>query len=115
MSKKTDCAILLDVNNLYVNSQNYGFDPYQSFLKLPLQKIKQIHLAGYTDYGTHIIDTHAENITEPVFTLFEKMLPHLGTVPVNIERDDKIPPFKEMICEINKVEKIYKKAVNHRG
>ena len=103
----TDCKILLDVNNLYVNSKNHNFDPFDAFLKLPIQQISQMHMAGHTDYKTHIVDTHSENIGEPVLTLFEKIIKKTGSIPVCIERDDNIPPFEDICKEIKKVSAIY--------
>ena len=101
------CGILLDVNNLYVNSQNYMFDPFKAFLQLPLDKIKQIHLAGHTNYGDYIVDTHSESVQTPVMDLFKKIIKELGDVPVTVERDDNIPPFEEMMKEVNRVSEVY--------
>ncbi len=112
LSERTCCGILLDVNNLYVNSQNYDFDPYEAFLKLPRERIEQIHLAGHTHYGTHIVDTHSEKIQEPVLFLFEKIIKKLGPIPVTIERDDNIPSFREMCKEVDRVKKIYSNVLN---
>ena len=109
---KTNCGILLDVNNLYVNSMNYGFDPFKAFLKLPLESIYQIHLAGHTDYGTHIVDTHSEDIQEPVLKLFKKIIDKIGNVPVTIERDENIPPFENMIAEVERVKWVYDRQIN---
>ncbi|MCY4524569.1 MAG: DUF692 domain-containing protein, partial [Halobacteriovoraceae bacterium] len=101
----TDCHILLDVNNLYVNGKNHVFDPYRAFLKLPIERIKQMHMAGHTDYGSHIVDTHAEPIAESVFNLFRKIIKKTGKLPVCVERDENIPPFSEIKKEMKLLEK----------
>ena len=101
------CRILLDINNLYVNSQNHGFDPFEAFLRLPKDKISQIHLAGYKNYHTHLVDTHSENIHPSVLNLFQKIIEELGPIPVTLERDDNIPPFEEMMTEIELINTYY--------
>ena len=101
------CGILLDVNNLYVNSQNHGFDPVEAFKKLPMDKISQIHLAGHKNHQTHLVDTHSENIQPPVLNLFQTIIKELGAVPVTLERDDNIPPFEDMMKEIELINNYY--------
>ena len=103
----TDGKILLDVNNLYVNAKNHGLNPYEAFLKLPFEKIGQMHMAGHTDYKTHIIDTHSQDIQRPVLDLFEKIIKKTGAIPVCIERDDNIPSFENICKEIKKVVDFY--------
>lgn len=103
LAQLTGCGILLDVNNLYVNSRNYDFDPYEAFLNLPMDHIKQMHLAGHVDYGTHVIDTHSTDIQGPVLALFQRIVKKLGPIPVAIERDENIPPFKSMFEEMERV------------
>ena len=103
----TDCQILLDVNNLYVNGKNHDFNSYDAFLKLPVEKIGQMHMAGHTDYKTHIVDTHSEDIQMPVLALFKKIIKKTGPVPVCIERDDNIPSFEDIYQEIKKVDEVY--------
>ena len=101
------CGILLDVNNLYVNSQNHGFDPFEAFLKLPVDKICQIHIAGYKNCHTHLLDTHSENIHPSVLALFQKIIKELGPVPVTLERDDNIPPFEDAMEELELINTYY--------
>ena len=87
--------------------KNHGFDPFEAFLKLPADKIRQIHLAGHKNYSTHLVDTHSESIQPPVLKLFRRITKEIGTVPVTVERDDNIPAFEEMMNEIARVEACY--------
>ena len=103
----SDGYLLLDINNLYVNSINHGFDPLEAFSNLPSDRIRQIHLAGHTPYETHIIDTHAEDIQDEVLNLFETIGKQLDPIPVCIERDGNIPSFIQMKREVSKVCRIY--------
>ena len=107
LTRTDGCGILLDVNNLYVNSQNHGFDPMEAFRKLPTKKIRQIHLAGHKNCETHLIDTHSENLQMPVLNLFEKIIKELGPIPVTLERDDNIPPFEKMMEEVTLINRYY--------
>ena len=101
------CGVLLDVNNLYVNSQNHGFDPLEAFHKLPVEKIFQVHLAGYKDCDTHLVDTHSESVQPSVLKLFQEIINEIGPVPVALERDDNIPPFEDMMEEIDLIKAHY--------
>ena len=103
LTRVEGCGILLDINNLYVNSENHGFEPFEAFLKLPKDKILQIHLAGHKNYRTHLVDTHSESVPPAVLKLFQQIIRELGPVPVALERDDNIPPFEEMMKEIDLV------------
>ena len=74
LSSLTGCELLLDVNNVYVSSKNQGFDPWQFIMELPQDRIRQIHLAGHSDYGHYLIGTHDQPIAEAVWTLYSKTL-----------------------------------------
>ena len=108
LTEVSGCGILLDVNNLYVNSKNYEYDPYQAFEKLPKDKIWQLHLAGHQNYSTHIVDTHDQNLQAPVLSLFARIAKELGSVPTALERDGNIPPFEEIIEEVNLIGEYYR-------
>ena len=100
LTKSTDCRLLLDVNNVYVSAFNHGFDVDDYIAGLPADKICQIHLAGHENNGDHIIDTHDAPVVDPVWELYQTTVRHLGPRPTMIERDDNIPPFAELVEEL---------------
>jgi len=101
LTRRADCDLLLDVNNVYVNSVNHRFDPRDFIRAMPPGRVRQIHLAGHEDHGDYIIDTHDHPICEAVWDLYEFTIRHLGMVPTMIERDDHIPPLGELIAELD--------------
>ncbi|ARU90522.1 DUF692 domain-containing protein [Pseudomonas sp. M30-35] len=107
----TGCDLLLDVNNVYVSARNHGFDPWTYISSLPVDKIRQLHLAGHTDYGTYVIDTHDHPVCDPVWQLYERTIKHLGPVATMIERDDHYPPFAELMAELQKARELGAKAL----
>ena len=111
LSSLTGCELLLDVNNVYVSSKNQGFDPWQFIMELPQDRIRQIHLAGHSDYGHYLIDTHDQPIADPVWTLYGKALSYLGATATLIERDDHFPPFDELLAELSKARSISANAL----
>jgi uncharacterized protein (UPF0276 family) len=115
LSSLTGCELLLDVNNVYVSSRNQGFDAWQFIMALPHERIRQIHLAGHSDYGQYLIDTHDQPIADPVWALYAKTLSHLGPTATLIERDDLFPPLDELLAELEKARTIaagvFKRAV----
>ncbi len=100
MADGADCGLLLDVNNVHVSAVNHGFDPYACLRALPAQRVVQIHLAGHTDRGTHLIDTHDQPVSEAVWELYRVATARTGGVSTLLERDDRIPPFPELLAEL---------------
>jgi uncharacterized protein (UPF0276 family) len=100
VAQRADCAILLDINNIYVSSVNHGFDPLAYLKAIPQQRVRQFHLAGHSDLGGHLIDTHDHPIVEPVWNLYRAALEQFGPVPTMIERDDNIPELPELLAEL---------------
>lgn len=100
--ERADCNILLDVNNIYVSSVNHSFDPYQFLNNIPQKRVQQFHLAGHTNNGIHLIDTHDMPIIEPVWELYAAALKRFGKVSTLIERDDNFPPLDELLAELNR-------------
>ena len=96
-----DCLLLLDVNNVYVNSVNQGFDPEDFIRGVPSGRVAQIHLAGHERQPTFIIDTHDAPVADPVWDLFRRTCEHLGPRPTMIERDANIPPLGELLDELD--------------
>ena len=99
--QKADCGILLDVNNVYVNSINLNFDPYAYLAALPLERVVQIHVAGHSHTETHLIDTHGAPIIEPVFELLQHVLERCDARAVMLERDQNFPDFAEIERELD--------------
>jgi uncharacterized protein (UPF0276 family) len=100
VAERADCAILLDINNIYVSSVNHGFDPLTYLQAMPRERIRQFHLAGHSDLGGHLIDTHDHPIVEPVWDLYCAAVAQFGAVPTMIERDDNIPSLGELVAEL---------------
>lgn len=106
VARRADCMILLDVNNIYVSSFNHEFDPRQYIDAIPVDRVCQFHLAGHRNMRSHIIDTHDQPIIDPVWRLFEHALKRFGAVSAMIERDDNMPPFAELLAELEEVRRI---------
>ena len=100
IAEESDSLILLDVNNIYVSSVNHGFDPLQYLHGIPVERVQQIHLAGHTDHGDYIVDTHDHPIADPVWDLYAAAVRRFGNVATMIERDDNIPPLAELVAEL---------------
>jgi uncharacterized protein len=100
VAQRADCAILLDINNIYVSSVNHGFDPLTYLQSMPKDRVRQFHLAGHSDVGGHLIDTHDHPIVEPVWDLYCAAVAQFGAVPTMIERDDNIPALSELVAEL---------------
>lgn len=110
---ESNCLLLLDVNNVYVNAFNHQFDAKEFIQQLPKEKVAYIHMAGHLQVDDDlIIDTHGEPIIDPVYELFEFTLQWLQKpVPVLLERDFNIPEINEMQNEINQLRNIYNKVL----
>ena len=100
IAQEADCLLLVDVNNIYVSSVNHGFDPLTYLHALPAHRVQQIHLAGHSDNGDHIIDTHDHPVAPPVWDLYAQACQRFGAVAAMIERDDHIPPLAELLDEM---------------
>lgn len=107
------CELLLDVNNVYVNSFNHGYDAKAFLRQLPMDKVSYIHMAGHLQVSdTLIIDTHGEAIIDPVYELFDFAMRQLGRdVPVLLERDFNIPEMEELQQEMDRLKSIKEKAI----
>ncbi len=109
--KRSDCQLLLDVNNVYVSSVNHGFDAQAFIDAMPAERVVQIHLAGHQDHGDHLIDTHDAPVCEAVWSLYGYTVRRLGPVPAMIERDDHIPPLDELLAELGRAREIAAEAL----
>ncbi len=93
VAEESDCAILLDINNIHVSAYNHGFDPEAYLKAVPSERVVQFHLAGYSDHGSYLLDTHDHPVCEAVWRLYEQAAARLGPVATLIEWDDHIPEF----------------------
>jgi uncharacterized protein (UPF0276 family) len=96
VARRSGCKVLLDVNNVYVNSVNHGFDPSEYLRNVPAEFVRQIHLSGHTDMGDFLFDTHSMPILDKVWSLYREALELYGAVSTLIEWDENIPPFEEL-------------------
>ena len=101
VAEQADCLLLLDVNTIYVSSINHGFDALEFLKHIPAERVQQIHLAGHSDHGDYIVDTHDHPVADPVWALYRQACMIFGDVATMIERDDHIPELSELISELN--------------
>jgi uncharacterized protein (UPF0276 family) len=102
LAEEADCALLLDVNNVYVSAFNHGFDAEEYVDAIPADRVVQYHLAGHTNKGTHIVDTHSGPAIDPVWALFARACRRTGPVSTLFEWDEAIPSFDEVRAEAAK-------------
>ena len=106
LAKRADCELLLDVNNVFVSAYNHEFDPMAFLRGIPKERVRQFHLAGHTNNGTHIIDTHDHPIVQGVWDLYREAVRLFPGVPTMIERDDNMPPYAELVAELEQARRI---------
>jgi uncharacterized protein len=102
LAEEADCGLLLDVNNVYVSSFNHDMDPEEFIRSLPHERIVQFHLAGHSNYVTHLIDTHDDHVIDPVWQLYRLAHQATGGASTLLEWDAKIPPFPVVHAEVLK-------------
>ena len=100
IAQEADCLLLVDVNNIYVSSVNHRFNPLDYLNGLPAGRVQQIHLAGHSDHGDYIVDTHDHPVVPAVWALYRQACQRFGQVATMIERDDHIPPLPELLAEL---------------
>jgi uncharacterized protein len=114
--ERADCGLMLDVNNAYVNSVNFGFDVMEWMSGVPLDRVIQIHIAGHEWFdesqfvagaqGRLILDTHGADVVDPVLRLLGLVLPRTGPVPVLLERDQSIPSLDGLLVEVERIREV---------
>jgi uncharacterized protein (UPF0276 family) len=100
VAQEANCGILLDINNVYVSAYNHGFEAKEYIDNIPRERVYQFHLAGHSNRGHAIIDTHDAAIAPSVWALYRHALRRFGMVSTLIERDDRIPPLAELVAEL---------------
>ncbi|CAI8270816.1 MAG: Uncharacterised protein [SAR92 bacterium MED-G29] len=105
--EKADCHLLLDVNNIYVNSINHGYDAHQFLKALPGHRIVYGHIAGHYDEAEDLrVDTHGADVIDPVWDLLSEAYDQFGAFPTLLERDFNIPPVPELLQEVGRIRQI---------
>jgi uncharacterized protein len=112
VAERAQIGLLFDVNNVYVAAYNHGFDPYDFVENMPHQRIVQIHLAGHTNFGKYIIDTHRGHVIEPVWDLYRRSIELCGAVSTLIEWDDEIPEFSVLEAEAERARAVRNEALS---
>ncbi|MEW6296187.1 MAG: DUF692 domain-containing protein [Thermodesulfobacteriota bacterium] len=112
IAERADCGILLDVNNVYVSASNHGFAPDAYLAALPAGRVWQIHLAGHSHHGTHLLDTHDGPVSAPVWDLYREAIRRFGRVSTLIEWDDQIPEFGVLCAEAERARTIVREILS---
>lgn len=115
VARSADCGLLLDVNNVFVSASNHGWDPRAYLAAIPPDRVGQLHLAGHSRQGRWLVDTHDHPICPEVWALYAEASVRFAGAPVMIERDDAIPPFAELISELDQARAIAGAAVTATG
>ncbi len=106
LARRSGCGILLDVNNLYVNAKNFGFDAHARLGELPAAAVRQIHLAGHTEVDGCLIDTHGSRVCAEVWALYDAACRRYGPKPTLIEWDADLPPLEILLDEVRRARSI---------
>lgn len=114
VAEEADCGILLDVNNIYVSSYNHDFNPNDYIDGVPHHRVVQMHLAGHTNCGRYIIDTHSDHVIDEVWALYRRAIEKTGPVSTLIEWDDNIPEFEVLTAEAEKARTFRNEALRAR-
>lgn len=111
----TDCGLLLDINNVYVNAVNNGHDPMHLLDAIPWQRVEEIHLAGHDARDGLLIDTHGGCVSDAVIELFERVIDRAPVTPVLLEWDTQLPSWSELWTEGQRIEAIRRQALSRRA
>lgn len=108
--KEADCDILLDINNIYVNSINHRYDPKEFLLELPKERVAYSHIAGHYDEADDLkVDTHGADVKDDVWSLLETAYQHFGVFPTLLERDFNIPEMPQLLSEVDRIKALQDK------
>ncbi len=115
LCRRTGAGILLDVNNVYVSSRNHGFDPLAYLDTIPVESVRQFHLAGHADKGDHLLDDHASEVCEAVWALHREAVRRFGHVPTIVEWDSELPPLERLVAEAHRARNNEREALESRA
>jgi uncharacterized protein (UPF0276 family) len=111
---EADCGLLLDVNNIYVNSINHGYDALEFLKAMPGERVMYCHVAGHFEEAEDLrVDTHGADVIDPVWQLLEQAYAHFGAMPTLLERDFNIPPLPELLGEVRQIDAL-QRAQQHK-
>ena len=114
--EEADCGLLLDVNNIYVNSINHRYDPVAFLDSLPLDRARYIHIAGHFDEADDLkVDTHGADIIDPVWRLLDQAYERVGPLPTLLERDFNLPPLSELLTDIERIRAAQSAAIGNEA
>lgn len=113
VSEEADCELLLDVNNLYVNQVNLGLDAREALATVPLERVREVHLAGYEDRGHYLVDAHNHPVSEPVWALYAELVARRRDIAVCVEWDKDIPPLEVLLHEVCEARRIRDRSREH--
>ena len=109
---RSDVGLLLDVNNVYVNALNHGFDPLDWLAKMPLDRVVELHVAGHHRWDDGlVVDTHGADVPDPVYELMAWVIERTGPKPVLLERDQRIPELDTLLDEVDRLQARYGRAL----
>jgi uncharacterized protein len=106
VSARSGCALLLDVNNIYVSAQNLGLDPLKYIDSLPVGMVREIHVAGHARNGAVVVDDHGSRVCEPVWNLYRRAIARFGPLPTLVEWDNDIPVLSTLVAEAQRADRI---------
>lgn len=106
LCNRADCGLLLDINNVYVSSKNLDFDPVDYLNSIPPHRVGQLHLAGFTDMGSYLFDTHSRPVSDEVWGLYAHAFSRLGPRSTMVEWDADIPPWSHLEQEVERAREI---------
>jgi len=114
--ERSGAGLLLDVNNVYVNAQNYGFDPLDFMRRVPFGRVRQLHVAGHEriDEDEVVLDSHGSDVVDPVLALLEWVVERTGPLPVVLERDNNVPALDALLNEVERVRRAYERGLARR-
>ncbi|MAC33573.1 MAG: hypothetical protein CME38_08200 [Haliea sp.] len=107
VASESGCELLLDVNNVYVNSINHGYDPRDFIASLPLDRVRYLHVAGHYDEAPDLkVDTHGADVIDPVWSLLADTYALTGPLPTLLERDFNFPPLEQLLAQVDRIRQL---------
>jgi uncharacterized protein len=114
VAERADCGILLDCNNVYVSAYNHGFDPEAYIDTIPADRVVQMHLAGHTNRGTHLLDTHSDHVIGEVWELYRRAIRRAGPTSTLVEWDEDIPAWDVLSAEAARAREVRREVLAER-
>jgi len=115
LAEQADCDLLIDVNNIYVNHLNHGLDGEAYIDLLPIDRVQEVHLAGYQQQENFVLDAHNNPVSEPVWALYQRLIERQPNLPTLIEWDNDIPPLQTLLDEVQKARQIIQRVKEARA